>query len=88
MIRKEKVVENTLGLHARTAVTIVEALKDFQSEVFFIRDDVRVSAKSILGLLMLEACQDTVLTLEVSGEDEEAAMAALVNLFDRKFDED
>ncbi|MBI2943420.1 MAG: HPr family phosphocarrier protein [Candidatus Wallbacteria bacterium] len=88
MIQAKGRVTNKLGLHARTAVTIVNALSRFKSEVYFAKDDMRVSAKSILGVMMLEASQGTELVLECEGEDEEDAMKAILDLFENRFGED
>ena len=88
MIQAKGRVNNRLGLHARTAVTIVNAISRFESEVYFTKDDMKISAKSILGVMMLEASQGTELGLECEGEDEEDAMKVLLDLFANKFGEE
>ncbi len=88
MVSAKGLVRNKLGVHARTAVTIVNTVSRFRSEVYFLKDDMKVSAKSILGVMMLEAGPGSELTLEAEGTDEEQAMQALLALFEAKFGED
>lgn len=79
---------NRLGLHARAASKLVSTAAEFQSSVWMIRDDRRVNAKSIMGVLMLAAPLGTELVIECEGADEEDAMAALVRLVEDRFGED
>jgi phosphocarrier protein len=88
MISAKGLVQNKLGIHARTAVTIVNTVSRFRAEVFFLKDDMKVSAKSILGVMMLEAGPGCELMLEADGTDEEQAMQALLALFETRFGED
>ncbi|MBI4871659.1 MAG: HPr family phosphocarrier protein [Candidatus Riflebacteria bacterium] len=88
MIQARGTIRNKLGLHARTAVTIVNAISRFDSEVYFVKDDMRVSAKSILGVMMLEAGPGCELILEADGSDEQEAMHVLLDLFDARFGEE
>lgn len=81
-------VENKYGLHARAAVTIVNEASKFASEIFFVKGDDRVNAKSILGVMVLEAVKGTPIDIEVEGPDEERAMVAILDLFKAKFHED
>jgi len=78
---------NRLGLHARAAAKVVHAACEFQSEIFLGTDEEEVNAKSILGLLTLAATEGTPLSIRASGVDEEAAIKALVALFQNKFGE-
>lgn len=79
---------NRLGLHARAASKLVSTAAEFQSSVWMIRDDRRVNAKSIMGVLMLAAPVGTELVVECEGPDESDAMAALVSLVENRFGED
>lgn len=79
---------NRLGLHARAASKLVSTAAEFQSGVWLIRDDRRVNAKSIMGVLMLAAPVGTELVIECEGPDESEAMAALVRLVEDRFGED
>ncbi len=88
MIQKKVKVQNKLGLHARPAALFVKAAAKFKSNVFLRRDDHEVNGKSIMGVMMLAAEKGSELTITVDGEDEEQAMAALLALFENKFDEE
>ena len=59
----------------------------FAAKVLVTRDDQSVAGTSILGLMLLGAGEGTELTLQAEGTDEEAALAALVDLIERGFDE-
>jgi phosphocarrier protein len=87
MLEREITISNKLGLHARASAKLVQTLHGFKSMIFMGYRGKEVNAKSIMGVMMLAAGLGAVLTLRVDGPDEEAAMAALVDLFERKFDE-
>jgi len=80
-------ITNKLGLHARAAAKVVHAANQFESEIFIGTNDEEVNAKSILGLLTLAATRGTPVTLRAEGEDEDAAIEALVGLFGDQFGE-
>ncbi len=88
MIRAVAVIQNSLGLHARTAVTIANAVSDFDSEVYLSKGNQTASAKSILSLMMLEAGPGTELLLQAEGADEREAMTVMLTLFANNFGED
>ncbi|HEX9653908.1 MAG TPA: HPr family phosphocarrier protein [bacterium] len=88
MIQKNVEIKNRLGMHARPAAQFVKTATKFTSDVFVGRNEHEVNGKSIMGVMMLAAEQGSFLTLTVNGEDEEAAMQALVELIERKFDEE
>jgi len=87
MRREEVQITNKLGLHARAAAKVVHAANEFVSDIFIGNGDEEVNAKSILGLLTLAASQGTPVTVRAQGEDEHAAVEALVALFRDKFGE-
>lgn len=87
MVQQEVVVKNRLGLHTRPAASLVKLAAKFKSEFFLERDGYRVNGKSIIGVMTLAAEEGARIILEFDGEDEEAALAALVDFFDRGFDE-
>lgn len=87
MLEKEITISNRLGLHARASAKLVQALHGFQSSAFIACRGKEVNAKSIMGVMMLAAGLGTPVTLRVEGSDEEAAMAAMTDLFERRFDE-
>lgn len=87
MLEREITICNKLGLHARASAKLVQTLHAFQSSVFMVYRGKEVNAKSIMGVMMLAAGLGAQLKLRADGADEEAAMNALVDLFERKFDE-
>ena len=78
---------NRLGLHARAAAKFVQTAAKFGCEIAVVRDSKRVNGKSIMGLMMLAASQGCEIELVTTGEDEDAALAALVELIDTRFGE-
>jgi phosphocarrier protein len=88
VIERELAIRNRLGLHARAAAKFVQTASRFKSEVKIRKNGEEVDGKSILGLLLLAASQGTQITVAVSGEDEDAAFAAVEGLIIRSFDED
>jgi len=88
MIRREALICNRLGLHARAAAKLVQLANQFQSQVFLSTDRMSANAKSILGVLTLAAGKDTPLTVEVDGPDEEQALDQILALIAGKFGED
>ena len=87
MIKQSITINNKLGLHARASAKLTKLAGSFQSEVFMARNDRRVNAKSIMGVMMLAAGIGSVVEIEVSGVDEQAAMDALLSLINDKFGE-
>ncbi len=87
MVEKEIVVSNKLGLHARASAKLVQQVQQFKSTIWLIAGGREVNAKSIMGVMMLAAGLGTPLTLRAEGPDEAEALAAVAELFDRKFDE-
>lgn len=79
---------NTRGLHARASAKFVKLASTFDAEVHVTRDGVTVNALSIMGLLMLGAGNGCTIDISAEGADAEAAVAGLVDLVARKFDED
>jgi phosphocarrier protein len=76
-----------LGLHARASAKLTKLAGGFQSDVFMSRNERRVNAKSIMGVMMLAAGVGSVVDLEVSGADEQAAADAITALINDKFGE-
>lgn len=81
------IVTNRLGLHARAAAKLVQTCARFSSRITLLCRNREVNAQSILGVMMLAAGKGTALSIRADGEDEEAALAAVVALFERLFDE-
>ncbi|MDT8409974.1 MAG: HPr family phosphocarrier protein [Wenzhouxiangellaceae bacterium] len=78
---------NRLGLHARAASRLVQTAARFDCQVWLTRDERRVNAKSIMGVLMLAAPVGTELTIECDGNDEDQALAMLEELVTDRFGE-
>ena len=87
MIRQELPIVNRLGLHARAAAKFVRCASAFDSTVQVERNGSRVNGKSIMGVMMLAASQGTSIRIEVEGEDEPPAVAALAALVADRFEE-
>lgn len=87
MPEREIVISNKLGLHARAAAKLVQLTARFASPVFIQCKGKEVNSKSILGVMMLAAGKGTPITLKAEGADAEEALNAVVELFERKFDE-
>jgi phosphotransferase system HPr (HPr) family protein len=87
MIAESITIINKLGLHARAASKLVNCASQFESEVFIIRKDSRVNAKSIMGVMMLAASKGVQLGLEIEGNDEQPCRNALVDLINDRFGE-
>lgn len=79
---------NKRGLHARAAARLVQVAAAFKAEIYVARDDMRVSANSIMGLMMLAAPCGTRIKLCASGVEAVDAINALSDLITRGFDED
>lgn len=79
---------NTLGLHARAAAAIVQALHGLQADVRVCWEGHTANARSILELLTLGAPQGSVLEVSANGPDAEAAVTALTRLIENRFYEE
>ena len=87
MQQREVEIVNRLGLHARASAKLVQLVSTFKSTVHLLSKGREVNAQSIMGVMMLAAGMGTALTIRAEGSDEEAAIDAVVDLFNRKFDE-
>lgn len=87
MVKQDIEIINKLGLHARASTRLTQIASQFKSDIWIIRGDRRVNAKSIMGVMMLAASKGSRITLETTGADEAAAMEALVALINDKFGE-
>ncbi len=81
-------INNRRGLHARAASRLVQVASGFHSEVRLAFDDKQADGKNIMSVMMLAASPGSEILLEVCGEDEEAALAAILELIEQRFDED
>lgn len=87
MLEQDIVISNKLGLHARASAKLVQLVSGFRSTVMISCRGREINAKSIMGLMLLAAGIGTPIRLRVEVEDEAAAIAAVADLFNRKFDE-
>lgn len=87
MLQREVEIVNKLGLHARASVKLTQTAARFSSEIWLSRNDKRVNAKSIMGVMMLAAARGSTVRLEVEGPDEASALEALVQLIASRFGE-
>lgn len=87
MIQATLKINNKLGLHARASAKFTKLAASFQSEVFVSRNDRRVNAKSIMGVMMLAAGMGTEVVVDADGIDEQQAVDALSALVLDKFGE-
>jgi phosphocarrier protein HPr len=86
-IEKQVVVANKKGLHARPAALFVQMADKFDATVTIVKGDERVNGKSIMGLLMIGAHCDTVLTVIVEGPEAEKAMGEFESFFSKQEEE-
>jgi phosphocarrier protein len=87
MMKKEFVVKNRLGLHARPAALFVQTTNKFKCSVKVRKGDQEVDGKSIMGLMMLAAEEGSTLVITANGTDENDVLALLENLFSDRFGE-
>lgn len=87
MISREITVKNNVGLHARPATFFIQKANSFKSSIWVEKDDRRVNAKSLLGVLSLGIIKDMTITLHADGPDEDDALDALCDLIDNGFNE-
>ena len=86
--RRTVEIVNERGLHARASAKFVKLASTFDAEVSVSRDGSTVDARSIMGLLMLGAGNGSSIDISADGAEAGAAVAGLVDLVARKFDED
>ncbi len=89
MIEKRFTIKNKLGIHARPAGQLVKVASHFKSAIYIARNKTEINAKSIMGVLMLEAGHGSEIVIRIDGEDEYSALEAIEELIDkRQFDEE
>ncbi len=88
MIKSEIKIINKLGLHARPASKLVKLISTSNSDVTLIKDDQKVNAKSILGVLLLQAECNSTVRLEINGEDEVDLLEQITDLVNSRFGEE
>ncbi len=86
-MQQDALIINKLGLHARASAKLTQLAGNFKCEVMLSRNNRRVNAKSIMGVMMLAAAKGTTISIETTGEDAEVAMQALLALINDYFGE-
>ena len=87
MISRSVTIKNSVGLHARPATFFIQKANAFKSSIWVEKEDCRVNAKSLLGVLSLGIVEGMTITLIADGNDEAAAIEGLVALVDSGFAE-
>ena len=87
MLEKKLEIVNKLGLHARAAAKLVKLASGYSSNIEIAKEDQRVNAKSIMGVMMLAAGRGHQVIIYCDGTDEEEAMRAVESLINDKFGE-
>ena len=87
MLQRDIEITNKLGLHARASAKLTQAAGQHKSQIWLSRNDKRVNAKSIMGVMMLAASKGSTIRIEANGPDESEAMAAMIALIGDKFGE-
>ena len=88
MITRTITIKNRAGLHTRPAASLVKTAARYKSEFTIIKDQFEINGKSLIGVMTLAAEQGSNLELRFDGPDEEQAADAVVELFERGFDEE
>ena len=88
MCVKEVMVQNQVGLHARPATFFIQKANEFKSSIWIEKEDRRVNAKSLLGILSLGIVGGTTIRIIADGADEQDAVTGLVDLVDSGFAEE
>jgi phosphocarrier protein HPr len=86
--QSEVTIVNKYGLHARPAAEFVKLANRFRADVWIRKDDVEVSGKSIMGVMMLAAECGAVVQVRATGDDAEGAVEALCELVRNRFGEE
>jgi phosphocarrier protein HPr len=87
VISKEVTINNQVGLHARPATFFIQKANEFKSSIWIEREERRVNAKSLLGVLSLGIVKGTAVNIVADGVDENEAIATLSELIDSDFSE-
>ncbi|MBR5516079.1 MAG: HPr family phosphocarrier protein [Clostridia bacterium] len=80
MVNRDVTIQNSVGLHARPATFFIQKANQYKSTIWVEKDERRVNAKSLLGVLSLGITKDMTVTLIADGADEEEAINGLADL--------
>lgn len=87
MFTQEVIVNNEVGLHARPATYFIQKANEYKSGIWVEKEERRVNAKSLLGVLSLGIVKGTAITLIADGPDAQEAVTALAELITSQFGE-
>lgn len=87
MVSRSVKIKNSVGLHARPATFFIQKANSYKSSIWVEKEDCRVNAKSLLGVLSLGIVEGMTITLIADGIDEASAIDGLVALVDSGFAE-
>ena len=87
MVSSDVTVQNSVGLHARPATFFIQRANEFKSSIWVEKDERRVNAKSLLGVLSLGIVKGTTIKIVADGSDEDEAVKTLVELIESNFSE-
>ncbi len=87
MYEKEVIIQNQVGLHARPATFFIQKANEFRSNIWVEKEERKVSAKSLLGVLSLGITKGTSIKIVAEGSDETDAVNALAQLIGSDFAE-
>jgi len=87
MVKRDVLITNNIGLHARPATFFIQKANTFQSSIWIEKDDRKVNAKSLLGVLSMGIAKGMTVTLIADGQDENGALEGLVELIETGFAE-
>ena len=88
MVTKRATLTNQVGLHARPATFFIQKANEFKSSIWIEREERRVNAKSLLGVLSLGIVKGGEIDIIADGDDAEEALAALLHLVETNFGEE
>jgi phosphocarrier protein len=87
MTKRDVTISNNIGLHARPATFFIQKANSYKSFIWIEKEDRKVSAKSLLGVLSLGIAQGMTITIIADGQDEDEAINGLVDLINTRFAE-
>ncbi|MBE6872241.1 MAG: HPr family phosphocarrier protein [Ruminococcaceae bacterium] len=87
MFSREAVISNQVGLHARPATFFIQKANEFKSSIWVEKEERRVNAKSLLGVLSLGVAKGSTINIIADGVDEEEAVKAMLELIANNFNE-
>ena len=87
MIQRDVKITDNSGLHARPATFFIQKANTYRSGIWVVKDDRKVSAKSLLGVLSIGIAKGMTITLVADGDDEQTAIDGLVDLIENGFND-